>query len=100
MFPSIAINLRGPCVLSRRTESLDAGSRPQPLDFAAMNRLALVACVLATFTLAGRAHAQKKAAALERKLTKAATALAEDWWQARPPTRFEEWDEAVRAELE
>lgn len=30
---------------------------------------------------------------------KAATELAERWWQARPNTRFEEWDAAKRAPL-
>ncbi|MEQ1891691.1 MAG: alpha/beta hydrolase-fold protein [Planctomycetota bacterium] len=54
-------------------------------------------CVLA---LAGFASAQKKPAPLERKLAKELGELATDWWKARPPTRFVDWDAKTRAELE
>jgi len=37
---------------------------------------------------------------LERELAKRVTTLAEDWWKARPPTRFEEWDRSRRTALE
>jgi dienelactone hydrolase len=63
-----------------------------------MPRLALALCLLAG--VAGVAEGQKKPPALDRKLAKSATALAEDWWKARPPTRFVEWDATARAALE
>src|SRR5262245_66357481 len=50
--------------------------------------------------LPGIAEAQRKPVALERKLVRGVTDLAQDWWKARPPTRFVEWDARVRAELE
>ena len=43
---------------------------------------------------------QKKGAPLERKLAKDLADLAEDWFEARPPTRFQDWDAAARAGLE
>jgi len=48
----------------------------------------------------GAVSAQKKPAPLERKLVKELGELAADWFRARPPTRFVEWDGNVRAELE
>jgi len=44
--------------------------------------------------------AQKKPAPLERKLAKELGELAADWFHARPPTHFVEWDAKARAELE
>ena len=55
--------------------------------------------VLVFALLAGLASAQKKLVPLDKKLAKDLAALAEDWWKARPPTRFIEWDAAARAKL-
>ncbi|MSR63694.1 MAG: hypothetical protein EXS08_14800 [Planctomycetes bacterium] len=56
--------------------------------------------VLVAGLVALSAGAQKKPAPLERKLAKDLGELAADWFRARPPTRFVEWDAKVRAELE
>lgn len=55
--------------------------------------------VFATFALATSGHAQK-GAALDKTLQKSLAALADEWWKARPSSRFAEWDPKVRAELE
>ena len=51
--------------------------------------------LLATALLSGVADAQK----LDRKLERSIKDLATEWFEARPPSYFEEWDPAVRAEL-
>ncbi len=56
--------------------------------------------LLATFSFAALVHGQQKPAALDKALQKNLTALADDWWKARPPSRFFEWDPEVRAQLE
>jgi dienelactone hydrolase len=61
-------------------------------------RIALV--VLAGLGAATLADAQKKGAPLDKKLAKELGVLADDWWHARPPTRFGDWDASVRAPLE
>jgi len=55
-------------------------------------------CVFGVVLCAGLAHAQK--ATPDRSLQKGLTALAEEWWKARPPSRFSDWDPGVRAGLE
>ena len=50
--------------------------------------------------LAVPVRAQGRQPALPRTLQKELTALAEDWWKSRPPTRFVEWDPARRSDLE
>jgi len=58
-----------------------------------------LAWVLAALAASASALPQKPPR-LDRKVAKAAADLAEDWWKARPATRFEDWDPAVRKELE
>src|SRR5262245_50817750 len=58
-------------------------------------RLALAACLLA-----GLAGAQKQPAPLERALAKNLQTLADEWFKARPPTRFADWNQETRAALE
>ncbi len=66
-----------------------------------MLRLLFIASVLlSVLLLVVGASTQKKPAGLDHKLTKDFTALSQDWWKARPPTRFVEWDRKVRTELE
>jgi pimeloyl-ACP methyl ester carboxylesterase len=56
--------------------------------------------VFALLSFAVVGPAQQKPATLDKTLQKNLTALADDWWKARPPSRFVEWDPKVRAELE
>ncbi|NOT30640.1 MAG: hypothetical protein HOP15_09365 [Planctomycetes bacterium] len=65
-----------------------------------MDRSTIARGLLAAVLLTGLAHAQKKPPPLDRTLVKGVTALAEDWWKARPANRFLEWDASARAKLE
>jgi dienelactone hydrolase len=65
-----------------------------------MPRRAGFALALLVLTPLASPQGSRKPAPLERKLAKELTALAEDWWKARPPTRFVEWDAGVRSALE
>ena len=56
--------------------------------------------LLALGCLGPATAAQEDAAVWDRKQQKKVAALAERWWKARPPTRFDDWDAGVRAELE
>ena len=52
--------------------------------------------LVTTLSFTGLARAQQKPALDKKGLT----ALAEEWWKARPPSRFQDWDPKVRSDLE
>ena len=54
----------------------------------------------AALCFAPLAHARQKPAALDRALQRDLATLAEEWWKARPPSRFVDWNPEVRAGLE
>lgn len=60
----------------------------------------LCAALVVALLAAGAASAQKKPAPLERKLAKELAELGADWFAARPPTCFGDWNAETRAALE
>ncbi|QDU68557.1 dienelactone hydrolase family protein [Engelhardtia mirabilis] len=66
-------------------------------------RIALALALVATAASASlRPHpsAQEQGGPLDKRYAKELSKLAEDWFEVRPVSRFEDWDAEVRAELE
>jgi hypothetical protein len=69
----------------------DGASRPRAAQEASADR--------ASAYLASECRAAQEEPAWDRALQKQVEALAEDWFEARPRTRFEEWDPQRRTAL-
>ena len=63
-------------------------------------KTATIRCLALLLLLMVPAVGDENAPKWDRRKEKAATEFATRWWQARPKTRFIEWDEAARKELQ